>query len=82
MKGLRLAIGVVVMGVAVPAVLFFLLKLTSLSQFFTIGAVCFVAWGVADLTANIFDLPRLEDRTPGSALRDWEKSKTETPEGK
>jgi hypothetical protein len=81
MKGLRLAIGVVVMGVAVPAVLFFLLKLTSLWQFFTIAAVCFVAWGVADLTANILDRPRLEDRTPGSALRDWEKTKTGATDG-
>lgn len=75
MSGRRLLIGAVVMGVLVPSVLFFLLHLHAPTQFLTIAATCFIAWGIADLTASILSQPRLENRSPGQALRDWEKSK-------
>jgi hypothetical protein len=66
------------MGIALPAVLFFLLHLQTGSQFFTIAAATFLMWGVADLLASILERPRLQDRTPGRALReDWERRRTE-----
>jgi hypothetical protein len=77
MSGKRLLIGIIVMGALVPAVLFFLLDLDSFPEYFAIAATCIVAWGVADLTASILTRPRLDDRSPGRALREWEKSKSE-----
>ena len=74
MSGKRLIVGAIVMGLAVPAALFFLLRLQTTSQFFTIAAAAFLAWGVADLLASILERPRLRDRTPGQAIReDWER---------
>ena len=62
------------MGIAVPVALFLLLDMHSLSQLFTIAAVTFVAWGVADLLSTILERPRLQGRSPGRALReDWER---------
>jgi hypothetical protein len=58
------------MGVALPATLFFLLKLTTMPQFFTIAAATFVTWGVADLLAQILEKPRLKGRTPTAAWRE------------
>jgi hypothetical protein len=69
-SGTRLIVGAVVMGVALPATLFFLLRLQTLPQFFTIAAATFLTWGVADLLAQILEKPRLKDRTPGAALRE------------
>ena len=63
MSGRRLIIGVIVMGVAVPATLFFLLGLRTLPQFFTTAATTFLAWGVADLLGTILEKPRLRDRS-------------------
>lgn len=77
MTGPRLLVGATVMGIAVPSVLFFLLKLTSFGQWFTVAATCFLCWCVADVTANILARPRLRDRTPGSAIKEWETSKRE-----
>jgi hypothetical protein len=78
MSGKRLLVGAFVMGVLVPATLFFLLKLDSPGQFFTVAATCFTAWGVADLFAGILEKPRLEDRSPGRAFReDWERRQKE-----
>lgn len=65
------------MGGLVPSVLFFLLQLETFAQWFTIAATCVVAWGVTDVGSNILAQPRLRDRTPGGALKDWEKSKSE-----
>ena len=70
MSGVRLVIGVIVMGIIVPVMVFLLLGLTTFSQLFTIAAVTFLAWGVADLLANILTRPRLEDRSPGAAIRE------------
>ena len=78
MTGLRLLVGVIVMAIAVPLMLFFLLGLHHLSEFFTIAASTFLAWGVADNLANILAKPRLSDRSPGKALKeDWERRSKE-----
>ena len=78
MSGKRLIIGAIVMGVAVPLSLCFLLGLQTFNQFFTIGATTFVSWGVADLLASILERPRLRDRSPRGAIReDFERRTTE-----
>ncbi|MFL6245075.1 MAG: hypothetical protein ACJ74H_03550 [Thermoanaerobaculia bacterium] len=74
MSGIRLVVGVIVMGVAVPVTLFLLLGLHSLSQLLTMAAVTFLSWGFGDLLASILEKPRLKDRSPGRAIReDWER---------
>ncbi|MBK5259365.1 MAG: hypothetical protein JJE51_07210 [Thermoanaerobaculia bacterium] len=74
MSGRRLIVGLIVMGVAVPATLFFLLHLDTVQQFFTIAVTTFLSWGMADLLANILQKPRLRDRTPGKALgEEWDR---------
>jgi len=80
MTGVRLVTGIFVMGVAVPLFLFYLLGLQTINQFLTISAVCFFSWGVADLLAAILERPRLKDRTPKNALRDWEQQKKDSVE--
>ena len=70
MSGLRLVVGLVVMGVAVPVTLFLLLGLHSYSQLFGIAATTFLSWGVADLLTTILEKPRLRDRSPGKALKE------------
>jgi len=69
-SAIRLIIGIIVMGIGVPVMLFMLLRLQTFSNLFTIAAVTFISWGVADLLASILERPRLKDRTPGSALRE------------
>jgi hypothetical protein len=64
------------MGVIVPAVLFFLLALHTLSQLFTIAATTFLTWGVADLLASILERPKGEKRSAREALEEWERHKT------
>lgn len=62
------------MGVAVPATLFFLLHLSTPSQFFTVAATTFLTWGVADLLASILEKPRLSDRSARKAMNEeWER---------
>ena len=74
MSGIRLVVGVIVMGLVVPITLFFLLHLHTLGEFVTIAATTFLTWGVADLLATILEKPRLKDRSPGRAIReDWER---------
>ena len=66
------------MGIAVPVILFLLLGLHLVSQLLTIAAVTFLAWGVCDLLSTILERPRLQDRSPGKALKeDWERRSTE-----
>jgi hypothetical protein len=74
MSGQRLLIGAVVMGILVPLILFFVLPLETLSQFFTASAVTFLAWCVADFAATILSRKRLDHRSPGSAIREWESA--------
>jgi hypothetical protein len=69
-SAIRLTVGVIVMGIGVPITLFMLLRLTTFSNLFTIAAVSFISWGVADLLASILERPRLKDRSPRGALRD------------
>ena len=78
MTGIRLAVGFVVMGIAVPVALFLLLGLHEVSELLTIAASTFLTWGAADLLATILERPRLRDRSPGKALReDWERRSRE-----
>ncbi|HEX7809773.1 MAG TPA: hypothetical protein VF608_13645 [Thermoanaerobaculia bacterium] len=78
MSGIRLLIGVIVMGVAVPVTLFLLLDLHSIGDFVALAAVTFFSWGVADLLGTILEKPRLKDRSPGKALKeDWERRSKE-----
>lgn len=70
MSGIRLFVGLVVMGVALPLALFFLLRLNSFSQLFTLSASIFLTWGVADLLSAILERPRLKDRSPQAAIRE------------
>jgi len=65
-----LIVGIIVMGIAVPATIFFLLGLHTPSQFFTVAAITFLAWGLADLLASILERPRLENRSPGMAIKE------------
>ena len=69
-SGPRLIIGILVMGIALPLTIFFLLGLQTPGQFFTIAASTFLSWGVADLFASVLERPRMKDRTPGKALRE------------
>jgi hypothetical protein len=67
-------VGVIVMGIAVPIMLFFLLGLQTLSQLFTLAVSTFFAWGLADVLTRILERPRLKERSPGRALKeDWER---------
>jgi hypothetical protein len=77
-SGIRLVVGILVMGIAVPVTLFLLLDLHAPSALFTIAAVTFLAWGFGDLVSSILERPRLKERSPGRALReDWERRSKE-----
>jgi hypothetical protein len=77
-SGIRLLIGAIVMGIAVPVTIFLLLGLTTLPQFFAVAATTFLAWGIADLLSTILEKPRLRDRSPRAALKeDWERRSKE-----
>jgi hypothetical protein len=77
MSGPRLTVGIIVMGIAVPATIFFLLGLHTASQFFSVAATTFLAWGLADLLASLLERPRLENRSPRMAIKeDLERRKT------
>jgi hypothetical protein len=69
-SGIRLLIGVIVMGIAIPITLFLLLGLQSWSQLFIIAATTFLAWGVADVLAMILERPRLQGKSPGQAIKE------------
>jgi hypothetical protein len=69
-SGVRLLVGLLVMGVAVPIILFFLLGLSTLPQLFTVAATTLLAWGVGDILATILERPRLQDRAMQRALRE------------
>jgi hypothetical protein len=73
MSGLRLVVGVVVMGLILPVVLYLLLGLKEVSQLLTIAASTLLTWGVVDLLAGVLDRPRLKGRSPSQALKhDWQ----------
>ncbi|HEV7427263.1 MAG TPA: hypothetical protein VGQ46_12935 [Thermoanaerobaculia bacterium] len=70
MSGPRLIVGIIVMGIAVPATIFLLLGLHTVPQFLSIAATTFLAWGLADLLASILERPRLENRSPRMAIKE------------
>lgn len=72
MSGIRLAVGLVAMGGVVPLVVLYLLNTLSPSAWLSVAAPCFFGWCIAELIANILARPRLENRSPGDALRAWE----------
>jgi hypothetical protein len=77
-SGIRLTVGVIVMGIAVPITLFLLLGLSRIPQLLSIAALTFLSWCVADVLATILSKPRLQDRSPGRALReDWDRRSKE-----
>ena len=78
MSGIRLLVGVLVMGIAIPITLFLLLDLHSIPQLLTIAATTFLSWCVADVLATILSKPRLQNRSPGRAFKeDWERRSKE-----
>lgn len=77
-SGLRLAIGVVVMGILLPVALFLLLELSNPTQLFTLSASLLITWGVIDVLSGILERPRLKGRSPQQALKeDWERRSAE-----
>jgi hypothetical protein len=70
LSGVRLVIGVIIMGIILPVVLFFLLGLSTLSQLLTAAAASLLAWGAGDLLAGIMERPRLRGRSAREAIRD------------
>ena len=71
-------IGLIVMGIAVPLMIFFLLGLDRPSQLLTIAVTTFLSWGVADFLAIVLSKPRLKNRSPGQAFREgWERRSKE-----
>ncbi|HXI11871.1 MAG TPA: hypothetical protein VNM92_04410 [Thermoanaerobaculia bacterium] len=81
MTGKRLALGITIMGVAVPVVLFLLLGLKSFNQLATLSLVCMSGWAVAHLAGDILSLRRLGGRNnPVEALKQWEPGDS-TPDG-
>ncbi|HEX3581201.1 MAG TPA: hypothetical protein VH087_05535 [Thermoanaerobaculia bacterium] len=78
MSGPRLIVGIIVMGIAVPLSIYFLLDLSTVTEFFIVAGTTFLSWGVADLFSTILEEPRLKGRSPGAAIReDWERRTTE-----
>jgi hypothetical protein len=69
-SGIRLVVGILVMGIAVPLTLFFLLHLSTIPQLLTVATVTFLSWGIADLLSGILEKPRLKDRSPARAIRE------------
>jgi hypothetical protein len=60
------------MGGIVPPILFFFLSLNSPNAWFIIAVTTFIGWCVAELVENILARPRLENRSPRQAIRDWD----------
>jgi hypothetical protein len=70
MSGPRLIVGIIVMGIAVPLTIFFLLGLHTVGELFSVAATTFLAWGTADFLSTILEKPRLQNRSPGLAIRE------------
>jgi hypothetical protein len=81
MRGPKLVTGLLVMGIAVPLILFYLLNLENPRQLVTIAIVTFFSWGIADVCSEILIRPRLSGRSPKDALRDWEQRKKDRTSG-
>ena len=75
MKGPRLAVGIVVMGIVVPLSLWILLHLQSIGSVLIVAATCICGWAVAEVMASILERPRLKGSSPAAAIREWEKDR-------
>lgn len=60
------------MAVIVPSVIFYFLDLFSFDAWVAIAVPSFFGWCVAEFVSNILSRPRLENRSPRSALKEWE----------
>lgn len=69
---MRLLVGLIAMGGVVPLVVLYLLSAFSPGAWLSVAAPCFFGWCIAELVTNILARPRLENRSPGDALRAWE----------
>jgi membrane-associated phospholipid phosphatase len=76
-SAVRLIVGIIVMGIAVPIILFLLLDLHTINELLVVFATTFLAWGVTDLLATILEKPRLRDRSPGRAIKDFNPERSE-----
>lgn len=81
MTGRRLVIGLVTMGIAVPLVILYFLEQVSASGWLAIAATSFIGWCLAELLSNILARPRLENRSPASAIREWDPGSSEPEAG-
>lgn len=65
------------MGLVVPMILFFLLQLDSLKLLFGMSAVLFFGWAVTDFMTTLLSRPRLSDRSPTDAIREWDRQRSD-----
>ena len=61
------------MGGFVPFVVAVLLKLHSPFQWAEVAVPAFFGWCIAEFIANVLAKPRLANRTPGDAIREWDQ---------
>lgn len=59
------------MGVIVPVVIGWLIKLHDFGSYFAVATTCFFGWCIADFIANVMSRPRLENRTARGAIREF-----------
>lgn len=65
------------MGVLVPVTIFFFLGLDSFPKLFGLSVILFLAWGITDFMATVISRPRLRDRSPGKAIAEWDRTRSE-----
>ena len=61
------------MGVCVPVTIFFFLGVDSLTRLFGLSVILFLGWALTDFFATVLSRPRLRDRSPGNALKEWDR---------
>lgn len=71
MTGVRLWIGFLTMGIAVPLVVLFFLRNLTLSGYATVAIPAFFGWCIADFVANILSRPKIANRKPSDVIREW-----------
>lgn len=59
------------MGIVVPIVILFFLETWTAGAWLTVAIPSFFGWCIAEFAANLLARPRLRNRTPGSAIREW-----------
>jgi hypothetical protein len=71
MSGRRLWIGLVAMGIIVPLVIGYIIKLDTFGEYFAVAIPSFFGWCIVDFIANVMSRPRLENRTARGAIREY-----------